>query len=128
MCFPKPKMPEPTAEELQAEAELKSLRRAQESALQQEKTEAKRKRTEEAIAKMKGRYGFSSLLSRAGARGFIPNYGKTSLIPNYGDTSTPSSSASSQRVFRRSGSPRIRKAAVPAARQARASILEAKGK
>lgn len=123
MCF-KPKMPEPTQEELQAEAELSSLRKAQQAELNVEKSEAKRKRTEEAITKLKGRYGFSSLLSRSGARGFISNYGRITSIPNYGSIPTKPT----QKLFKRrpltSGE---RQAVVPAARNSQRSIINPKG-
>ena len=49
MCFKKPKMPEPTAEEIAAE-----------------------RRTREAISRATGTYGFRSLISgRKGGQGFM---------------------------------------------------------
>jgi hypothetical protein len=72
MCFKKPKMPAPSAEELQAEAELKQQREAMRAELASVKAEAKERRTQEAIAKATGRYGFRSLLSgRKGGQGFL---------------------------------------------------------
>lgn len=72
MCFKKPKMPAPSAEELQAEAELKQQREAMRAELATMKAESKERRTQEAIAKATGRFGFRSLLSgRKGGQGFV---------------------------------------------------------
>lgn len=72
MCFKKPQMPAPSAEELQAEAELKQQREAMRAELATMKAESKERRTQEAIAKATGRFGFRSLLSgRKGGQGFV---------------------------------------------------------
>jgi hypothetical protein len=72
MCFKKPKMPEPTAEEIAAEKELKQQREALKAQLAAEKAEAKERRTREAISRATGTYGFRSLISgRKGGQGFM---------------------------------------------------------
>jgi hypothetical protein len=72
MCFKKPKMPAPSAEEMAAEQELKQQRETMRAQLAATKAEAKDRRTQEAIARATGRYGFRSLLSgRKGGQGFL---------------------------------------------------------
>lgn len=72
MCFKKPKMPAPTAEELAAEKELKQQREALKAQLASEKAEAKERRTREAVSRATGGYGFRSLISgRKGGQGFM---------------------------------------------------------
>jgi len=72
MCFKKPKMPAASAEEMQAEAELKQQREAMRAELATAKAESKDRRMQEAIAKSTGRFGFRSLLSgRKGGQGFV---------------------------------------------------------
>ena len=57
MCFKKPKMPAPTADELAAERELKEQREALKAQLASEKAESKERRTREAMARATGSYG-----------------------------------------------------------------------
>lgn len=72
MCFKKPKMPAPSAEEIAAEKELEQQRETMRAQLAATKAEAKERRTQEAIARATGRFGFRSLLSgRKGGQGFL---------------------------------------------------------
>lgn len=72
MCFKKPTMPAPSAEEVAAEKELEQQRETMRAQLAATKAEAKNRRTQEAIARSTGRFGFRSLLSgRKGGQGFL---------------------------------------------------------
>jgi methylase of polypeptide subunit release factors len=72
MCLKQPKLPKPTAEELAAEAEAKSMREAAAAEAQRKISEEKKRRTEETVQRMSGNYGIRSLISgRKGGQGFF---------------------------------------------------------
>jgi len=72
MCFSKPKAPEKTEEDKKAEEELAALRKQRQEQLNAEISEAKDRRTEEAINRANGFFGNRSLIKGAkGGAGFL---------------------------------------------------------
>lgn len=72
MCFKKPKLPKPTAEELASEAEAKSMRESAAAEAARKIAEDKERRLEDAASRMSGGYGIRSLISgRKGGQGFL---------------------------------------------------------
>lgn len=71
MCFKQPKPPQPTAAEIAAEREAKSMRDAASAEAARRLAEEKQRRTEEGVARASGGYGIRSLISgRKGGQGF----------------------------------------------------------
>ena len=74
MCFKKPKMPPPTQEEIQAEAELKGMRDRQKQELALQKQQMLERSKEEIMAMRSGRYGYRSLITGGqGGAGYVRN-------------------------------------------------------
>lgn len=72
MCFKKPKPPEKTAEDIAAEKELEEMRKIRQAQLNEELSESKQARIEEAIARSQGLMGNRSLLRGGrGGSGFL---------------------------------------------------------
>ena len=72
MSFKKPKASEKTEEELKAEEELAALRKQRQEQLNAEISDAKDRRTEEAINRAQGFFGNRSLIKGAkGGAGFL---------------------------------------------------------
>lgn len=71
MCFKKPKLPAPSAEELAAQAELRAQQEATKSELNSQITREKQRRLEETVARSRGLWGMRSLISGGkGGAGF----------------------------------------------------------
>jgi pyruvate/2-oxoglutarate dehydrogenase complex dihydrolipoamide acyltransferase (E2) component len=72
MCFKTPKPPQPTAQELAAEAEAKSMRDAAAAEAARRLADEKQRRLEEGVIRASGNYGVRSLISgRKGGQGFM---------------------------------------------------------
>lgn len=98
MCFKKPKPPTKSAEDKARERELEEQLLARKRELAATRSEDKKERTEESIARMMGAWGLRSLIAGPkGGSGFSRDFRKVSLIgggsrsPSPSPTPSPSS-------------------------------------